>query len=224
MRKKVYLCISTKSYKNETINQRAKIRNIFVFERRQDTKNDRRSDRVSKSTISREVRRNSGVRGYTFRQAQEWADIRKERLRLPRKMNAEIIQRIEKLMRAEDWSPEQIEGWCAVKGYRMVSKSSIYEYIHKDKEQEQGGDLYKHCRFQLKHRRKPVGKYMPIKNRVGIEKRPVEADGTRLGDGLDGGCRRQGSDGHIGGKVNLLLYDQEPAAGQERKRRRRCRH
>lgn len=46
----------------------------------------------------------------------------------------------------------------------------------------QGGDLYKHCRFQLKHRMKPVGKYMPIKNMVGIEKRPVEADGTRFGD------------------------------------------
>lgn len=29
---------------------------------------------------------------------------------------------------------------------------------------------------------KPVGKYMPIKNMVGIEKRPVEADGTRFGD------------------------------------------
>lgn len=135
---------------------------------------------VSKSTISREVKRNSGLRGYTFKQAQEWADIRKERLSLPRKMNAEVIQRIEKLMRTEDWSPEQIEGWCALKGYRMVSKSSIYEYIHKDK--EQGGDLYKHCRFQLKHRRKPVGKYTPIKNSVGIEKRPVEADGTRFGD------------------------------------------
>lgn len=135
---------------------------------------------VSKSTISREVKRNSGIRGYTFKQAQEWADIRKERLRLPRKMNAEISQRIEKLMRTEDWSPEQIEGWCAVKGYRMVSKSSIYEYIHKDK--VLGGDLYKHCRFHLKHRRKPVGKYIPIKNRVGIEKRPVEADGTRFGD------------------------------------------
>lgn len=88
---------------------------------------------VSKSTISRERKRNSGLHGYTFKQAQEWADIRKERLRLPRKMNAEVRQRIEKLMRTEDWSPEQIEGWCSLKGCRMVSKSSIYEYIHKDK-------------------------------------------------------------------------------------------
>ena len=44
------------------------------------------------------------------------------------------------------------------------------------------GDLYKHCRFHLKHRRRPIGKYIPIKNRVGIEKCPVEANGTRFGD------------------------------------------
>lgn len=135
---------------------------------------------VSRSTICREIKRNSGKRGYGFRQAQEWADLRKERLRQQRKLNGEVCLRIEKLMREEDWSPEQIVGWCKAKGYRMVSKSSIYEYIRRDK--ECGGDLYKHCRFKLKHRKRAVGKYMPIKNRVGIEDRPAEADGTRFGD------------------------------------------
>lgn len=135
---------------------------------------------VNKSTVCREIQRNSSRKGYSYILAQESAEIRKERLREPRKLNMEVRQRIEKLMREEDWSPCQIEGWCRRNGYRMVSKSSIYEYIRKDR--DSGGDLYKHCRFKLKHRKRPVGKYMPIKNRVGIEERPKEADGTRFGD------------------------------------------
>ncbi len=41
---------------------------------------------VSKSTISRELKRNGGKRGYSWKQAQEQCDMRKERLREPRKM------------------------------------------------------------------------------------------------------------------------------------------
>ena len=135
---------------------------------------------VNKSTISRELRRNGTDGKYHYTTAQEMCDIRKERLKSPRKFNAEIKNRIDRKLRGEDWSPEQIEGWSRLHGYAMVSKSSIYEYIHRDK--ANGGDLWKHCRFKLKHRKRPVGKYSPIKNRVGIEERPAEADGTRFGD------------------------------------------
>ncbi|MCQ2275291.1 MAG: hypothetical protein MJZ86_10915, partial [Bacteroidales bacterium] len=41
----MYLCISTKSYKDETFNQGAKIRNFFVFERKKKPKRNRRGDR-----------------------------------------------------------------------------------------------------------------------------------------------------------------------------------
>lgn len=135
---------------------------------------------VNKSTISRELKRNSTNGKYHYTTAQELCEIRKERLRQPRKFNGEIRNRIDRKLREEDWSPEQIEGWSKLHGYAMVSKSRIYEYIHKDK--EEGGDLWTHCRFKLKHRKKPVGKSTPIKNRVGIEERPAEADGTRFGD------------------------------------------
>ena len=135
---------------------------------------------VDKSTISRELKRNSTGGKYHYTSAQELCEIRKERLREPRKFNGEIKNRIDRKMREEDWSPEQIEGWCRRHGYAMVGKSRIYEYIRKDK--EGGGDLWTHCRFKLKHRRRPVGKSTPIKNRVGIEERPAEADGTRFGD------------------------------------------
>ncbi len=42
--------------------------------------------------------------------------------------------------------------------------------------------MYKNCRHQLKRRKRPIGKHMPIKDRTSIEGRPPEADGTRLGD------------------------------------------
>ena len=135
---------------------------------------------VSKSTISRELKRNGGKRGYSWRQAQELADLRKERLKEPRKMCGQVRRRIGEYMRKEQLSPEQIVGLCRNKGHLMVSKSSIYNYIRTDK--EEGGDLWESCRFRLKHRRRPVGKYIPIKNRVGIELRPPEADGSRFGD------------------------------------------
>ena len=134
---------------------------------------------VDKSTISRELKRNSTGGEYHYTTAQELCEIRKERLREPRKFNGEIKNRIDRKIR-EDWSPEQIEGWSKRHGYAIVGKSRIYEYIRKDK--EEGGDLWTHCRFKLKHRKRPVGKSTPIKNRVGIEERPPEADGTRFGD------------------------------------------
>lgn len=135
---------------------------------------------ISKSTVSRELKRNSGKHGYSWRQAQEKADLRKERLREPRKMCGQVKHRIEKYMREEQLSPEQIVGLCRRKGYLMVCKSSIYNYIHRDK--DNGGDLWKECPHKLKHRHRPVGKHLPIKNRVGIDKRPSEVDGKRFGD------------------------------------------
>lgn len=135
---------------------------------------------ISVSTVSREIKRNSNNGKYSYLQAEENAKIRKERLKQPRKMCSQIKKRIEKYIRGDQLSPEQIVGLCKRKGYLMVSKSSIYNYIYEDK--KKGGDLYKYCRFKLKHRKRPVGKYSPIKNRIGIEKRPIEADGTRFGD------------------------------------------
>ena len=135
---------------------------------------------VNKSTISRELKRNGSKRGYSWKKAQEMCDLRKERLREPRKMCGQVINRIERYMRDEQMSPETIVGYCRRKDYLMVCKSSIYNYIHRDK--EKGGDLWKECPHRLKHRKRPVGKYIPIKNRVGIEKRPAEVDGKRFGD------------------------------------------
>ena len=48
----------------------------------------------------------------------------------------------------------------------MVHKSLIYEYIRQDK--ERGGDLWKHSRHKLKHRKRHVGTTVPIKDRKPI--------------------------------------------------------
>ncbi len=74
-------------------------------------------------------------------------------------------------------SPEQIVGYCKVKGYSMVSVERIYQYVRKDK--SEGGDLYRHCRYALKHRKRPVGQHFPIKDRISIDERPVCANGKR---------------------------------------------
>ena len=133
-----------------------------------------------KSVISREIRRNRNDKGkYSFSYAQMCVSVRKERYQKTRKFTPAIQKRIEDYL-TDDWSPEQIYGYCCANGIPMVSVERIYQYIRADK--KQGGMLYKHCRHKLKNRKRPVGEHFPIRNRVGIEERPPEADGTRFGD------------------------------------------
>ena len=65
--------------------------------------------RRNPSTISRELGRNKGLKGYRPEQAHRLAQNRKkerDRTRIPESTWA----RVEQLLR-EDWSPEQISGW-----------------------------------------------------------------------------------------------------------------
>ena len=128
-----------------------------------------------KSVVSRELDRNRNKHGaYSYSHAQMQADVRKERLRKPRAFMGEVKNRVNRYMRQRQWSPEQIVGYCKLKGYNMVSIERIYQYIREDK--LSGEDLYKNCRHQLKHRKRPVGKHIPIKDRTSIEERLPEAD------------------------------------------------
>lgn len=134
-----------------------------------------------KSVVSRELKRNRNDQGkYNYTGAQMLADVRKERLRKNRTFTGEVKNRINRYMREKQWSPEQIVGYCNLHGYAMVSVERIYQYIREDK--SSGGDLYTHCRHQLKHRKRPVGKHIPIKDRTSIDQRPEKADGKRFGD------------------------------------------
>lgn len=137
--------------------------------------------RVHKSTISREINRNRGLRGYRPKQAQEKTMARrssKYRPHIPHTTRLLVDDRIKR-----DWSPEQISGRLFLEQGVRVSHEWIYLHIYRDK--GQGGDLHKHLRCQKK-RRKRYGKLDRrgrIPHRVGIDDRPAIVDQkSRVGD------------------------------------------
>jgi IS30 family transposase len=136
---------------------------------------------VHKSSISRELRRNRGGRGYRPGRAHELAAARQRAAYRPR-ISAQTWARVESLLRLE-WSPEQIAGRLKLEGRAGVSHERIYRHVYADK--RAGGTLHLHLRCQRK-RRKRYGKHSrrgQIAGRVGIEERPgvVEAR-RRVGD------------------------------------------
>ena len=135
---------------------------------------------MHKSTISRELGRNRGQRGYRPKQAHNMA---KERRKKPApRIQVETWELIESKLR-DDWSPEQISGRLKRDKDIQVSHESIYLYILADK--RAGGDLHKHLRCQNK-RRKRYGSYDrrgKLPNRVSIDERPGIVDRRqRIGD------------------------------------------
>lgn len=99
---------------------------------------------VHKSTISRELKRNQGHRGYRPKQAHLLAQQRHQDK--PRKqIKCETWVLIESRLRL-DWSPEQVSGWLDISDHPTVSHERIYQHILADK--RSGGDLYKHLRCQ----------------------------------------------------------------------------
>jgi len=132
---------------------------------------------VNKSTISRELRRNRGLRGYRPKQAQCLADNRRRERSQPR-IGEHIWQQVEMLLR-EEWSPEQIVGRIAMEQGVSISHEWIYQYIYADK--RSGGDLYRYLRCQ-KVRRKRYGTYDRrgcIPNQRSIDERPAIVDSKR---------------------------------------------
>jgi len=126
---------------------------------------------VHKSTIYRELKRNSTKRGfYNPNYAHELSEEKKERFAGNRKFSPSTEKYVKEKIIHEQWSPEQIVGYCKSQKIPMVSHERIYAYIREDK--LQGGTIYKHLRHQLKHRKRPVsGKQNTIKDRVSIDNR-----------------------------------------------------
>ncbi|HCI52639.1 MAG TPA: IS30 family transposase [Gallionella sp.] len=128
----------------------------------------------SPSTISRELSRNRGGRGYRPKQAQRLACER-------RAMNARQIDdntwQFAQDRLQEQWSPEQISNHAA------ISVETVYQRIYADK--QAGGALWKQLRCQ-KQRKKRYGKTDRrgiIPNRKSIEQRPVIVnERSRIGD------------------------------------------
>jgi IS30 family transposase len=135
---------------------------------------------VDKSTISRELKRNQGQRGYRPKQAHNLALSRRRKGQS--RIQADIWAVVEEKIRL-DWSPEQISGWLLKHHQIQVSHERIYQYILSDK--RAGGDLHKHLRCQKKRRKRYGSRDHrgKLPNRRSIEERPEIVDQRqRIGD------------------------------------------
>jgi len=141
---------------------------------------------LHRSTIYRELKRNSRPRGsYEAYYANNLSEIRKERFAKNRKFTSQMIGLIKEKLKNQQWSPEQIHGYCISNNIPMVSHERIYQYIYQDK--ENGGRLFKHLRTGQKKYKKRYGKHknpkIIIKNKVSIDERPeVINNKERYGD------------------------------------------
>jgi len=168
-----------KTYKQLTCEQRYAIRILLKKDYLQ--KDIAATIGVNKSTISRELKRNSSKRGYRPKQAQRKAVERRQDKSPPR--IAEATWNKVRLYLKDDWSPEQISGTMKLKERISISHEWIYQFIIKDK--QTGGNLYTHLRCKSK-RRKRYGSHERrgiLKNRRSIEERPAIVETKeRIGD------------------------------------------
>ena len=172
-----------KTYHHLTRDQRCQ---IFALKKRGLTQTGIAVDiGVSQSTISRELARNRGLRGYRFLQAHRVAAQRRSaRKGLAHVMTPCLVVRVEALLHKNQWSPEQICGALNHEDGTKVSHESLYRHIWSDK--REGGKLYLHLRQRGKKRNKrgaaTAGRGL-IPGRIDIAQRPAIVDAkSRLGD------------------------------------------
>jgi IS30 family transposase len=131
------------------------------------------------STISREIQRNSGQRGYRPKQAGRFAAVRKARQRKKPKIRGNLAAEVETRIRLLH-SPEQISGSLRRDHGETVSHETIYCYIARDK--KAGGELYVALRINSSRRRRPrvKGSRSQITDRVDISQRPASVETRRF--------------------------------------------
>ena len=126
-----------------------------------------------KLTISRELRRNRGQRGYRPKQAHQISLIIRKKAK-PRIQEATWALIDSKLQEA--WSLEQNSDWLNRNTDIQVSHERILEYILADK--RAGGDLHKHLHCKKKRRKRYGGddRRWKLPNRVSIDEHPGIVD------------------------------------------------
>lgn len=135
----------------------------------------------SVSSISREIKRNRGGRGYRPKQANTLA-IERRHIQ-SHYFSSFGIAFVEYLL-SEKWSPEQIHGALTARGWLNVpSHEWIYQYVYADK--EAGGQLHTHLRVQKPYKKRTGTNERrgSITFRTSIHERPSMIDTReRLGD------------------------------------------
>jgi IS30 family transposase len=126
-----------------------------------------------KSTISRELRRNAGSRGYRPKQASELAIERSEQSRNACTVAPWVKQQASALLRLQ-WSPEQVASRLP------VSHETLYQHVYADK--TQGGTLWKNLRCQKQKRKRYASgrdRRGQIPNRRPLSERPAHVEGRK---------------------------------------------
>lgn len=134
---------------------------------------------VHKSTVSRELKRNTQAQGYNPREAHV-AALDRRACAAKRKVSEMAVAFVDMTL-TWDWSPEQISSVAAKVGL-SVSHEWIYQHVQRDR--VGGGELYRHLRQHKRRYRKGYGQRRPvIADAVSIEQRPAIVDELgRLGD------------------------------------------
>lgn len=137
----------------------------------------------SRSTITRELKRNAGPKGYRPAKAHSKARTRQRERRNARQFEAHQWAQVQRYLRLE-LSPEQVSGRLRLEGALCISHESIYLHIYQDK--RQGGDLIRHLRCQKVRRKRYASgqeRRGTLKMRTCIEQRPAIVDKrSRIGD------------------------------------------
>ena len=135
------------------------------------------------STISRELKRNTGACGYKPAQAHQKARTRQSTRRNATQFTSAQWAHVDAYLRLH-LSPQQCSGRLSLENALTISHESIYRHIYADK--AQGGDLAKWLRCQKVRRKRYASgqeRRGTLKNRVSIEQRPKVVDErTRMGD------------------------------------------
>ena len=137
----------------------------------------------STSTISRELKRNSGRQvGYRPLYAQEQAWARRwsgSRLERDEQLRGAVLERLR-----AGWSPEQVSGRLALEaGHPVISHESIYRFIYAQiRRTNEGGWRHYLPRAKAKRGYRPKGggsSLKLIRERRSIGERPSQADDRR---------------------------------------------
>lgn len=123
-----------------------------------------------KSTISREISRNRGLKGYRPKQACAIATKRSEKSRNAATMLPWVAEQAACLLKLQ-WSPEQIAGKLP------VSHETLYQHVYSDK--ARGGTLWKNLRCQKQKRKRYAGgrdRRGQIPHRRPLSDRPVHIE------------------------------------------------
>ena len=154
-----------------------------------------------RSSIDRELQRNSGPLGYLAIEAQQRASVRRRLPRRPAKLSDPQVREYVERGLEQCWSPDQIAGRSRRDfprdAQRQLSRQTIYDWIGQPQQRQTWRPL---LRLSQRRRKRPESSRLP--GGVSIEGRPRVVDQRRRfgdweGDTIVGR-------GHHGGLVSLV--------------------